>query len=136
MVVNHFVIDTNVLVSGVVFKSRKPIDAIKHCLLIGRAFLSSDVIEEYRRILLADKFDNFVTRESREAALSLLMNACELLTPLEKIEICRDTDDNKLLELAIAANAVCIITGDKDLLALHPFRSVAILTPSDFLKRF
>jgi uncharacterized protein len=109
MTVDHFVIDTNVLVSSVVFKSKKPIDAIKHCFSIGKAFASSDVIEEYKTTLLADKFDDFVPKETREVALSLLVKACELLTPLEKIEVCRDADDNKLLKLAVAAGTVCII---------------------------
>ncbi|MBY0436421.1 MAG: putative toxin-antitoxin system toxin component, PIN family, partial [Cyclobacteriaceae bacterium] len=47
-----------------------------------------------------------------------------------------DADDNKLLELAVATKAACIITGDKDLLALNPFRGVSIITPSDFLNKF
>jgi putative PIN family toxin of toxin-antitoxin system len=54
----------------------------------------------------------------------------------ESITACRDLKDNKFLELAIAANASCIITGDKDLLALHPFREISILTANDFLNNF
>ncbi|OBQ35328.1 MAG: DNA-binding protein, partial [Anabaena sp. MDT14b] len=40
---------------------------------------------------------------------------------------------NKFLELAISGNATHIITGDKDLLELHPFRDILIVTPSQFL---
>lgn len=53
-----------------------------------------------------------------------------------EITACRDPRDNKFLELAVAAKAACIVTGDNDLLALHPFRSVPILSPSDFLVSF
>lgn len=84
-------------------------------------------------MLLAEKFELFVPKATREAALSLFIGACEQVTPSEKITACRDADDNILLELAVAANAACIITGDKDLLELHPFRGVPILTPRDFL---
>ena len=46
---------------------------------------------------------------------------------------CRDPKDNKFLELAVSGGAGLIISSDADLLALHPFREVAILTPQAFL---
>ncbi len=45
----------------------------------------------------------------------------------------RDPDDDHVLGCAVAADAKFLITGDKDLLALHPFRRVAIVTPARFL---
>jgi len=47
-------------------------------------------------------------------------------------DLCRDPDDVKILGLAIAANADCIVTGDKDLLVLKKFQGVPILTPRSF----
>jgi predicted nucleic acid-binding protein len=46
---------------------------------------------------------------------------------------CRDPEDDKFLALAIDGAATYLITGDDDLLALNPFRGVAILTPREFL---
>jgi len=43
--------------------------------------------------------------------------------------------DDKLLELAVDGRADLIVTGDLDLLELHPFRGIAILTPNDYLQR-
>ena len=40
-----------------------------------------------------------------------------------------------LLELAVDGRADVIVTGDKDLLVLHPFRGISILTPADYLAR-
>jgi uncharacterized protein len=54
----------------------------------------------------------------------------------ETVTDCRDPKDNKFLELAISANASCIITGDKDLLILHPFRNISILNAVDFINNF
>jgi predicted nucleic acid-binding protein len=51
------------------------------------------------------------------------------------LQACRDPRDDKFLALAVAGHADCIITGDKDLLALHPFRGIAILTPMAYLER-
>nr|WP_232285716.1 putative toxin-antitoxin system toxin component, PIN family [Crocosphaera chwakensis] len=47
---------------------------------------------------------------------------------------CRDPKDNKFLEVAVNGNATHIITGDKDLLELHPFRGISILKPKQFLQ--
>ena len=46
---------------------------------------------------------------------------------------CRDPKDNKFLELALSASATALITGDADLLVLHPFQNISILTPADYL---
>ena len=48
---------------------------------------------------------------------------------------CRDPKDNKFLELAVAGNADCIVTGDKDLLVLNSFRNIQIITPKEFLEQ-
>jgi hypothetical protein len=60
----------------------------------------------------------------------------EFIEPTEKITICRDQKDNKFLELAIGGNADCIVSGDKDLLVLNPFRGNKIISPGDFLIQF
>ncbi|MGH8609458.1 MAG: putative toxin-antitoxin system toxin component, PIN family [Gammaproteobacteria bacterium] len=44
-----------------------------------------------------------------------------------------DVRDDKFLELAVAGQAMCIITGDSDLLDLHPFRGIPIVTPAQFI---
>lgn len=49
------------------------------------------------------------------------------------VTVCRDPDDNKLLEMAVAGRADCLVTGDRDLLVLDPFEGIPILTPDGFL---
>ena len=48
--------------------------------------------------------------------------------------MCRDPEDDHILELAVNGNATYIVTGDADLLVLNPFRGVKILTPAEFLQ--
>ncbi len=38
--------------------------------------------------------------------------------------------------LAVCGMADCIISGDKDLLGLNPFRGIAVLKPDEFLKEY
>ena len=39
-----------------------------------------------------------------------------------------------ILELAVSGRADCIVTRDKDLLVLDPFRGIRIVTPEAFLE--
>jgi putative PIN family toxin of toxin-antitoxin system len=67
------------------------------------------------------------------AKLKLESEAVEIV---QIIKECRDPKDDKFLEVAINGNATHMITGDKDLLALHPFRGVDIITATQFLEIF
>lgn len=51
------------------------------------------------------------------------------------VQASRDPNDDHVLGCAVAAGAQILVTGDKDLLTLHPFGDVAILTPAGFLAR-
>ena len=66
--------------------------------------------------------------DTNTVASALLFNASE------SVEVCRDPKDDHILELAINGNALFIVTGDYDLLALDPFRGVRIVTPVEFLR--
>ena len=49
------------------------------------------------------------------------------------VRVCRDPDDDKLLEIAVVGRADCLVTGDQDLLVFDPFQGIPILTPARFL---
>ena len=48
--------------------------------------------------------------------------------------MCRDPTDDKFLELAANGHADLILTGDKDLLVLNPFRGIQIVGPATFVQ--
>jgi putative PIN family toxin of toxin-antitoxin system len=54
----------------------------------------------------------------------------------EKVYASRDSKDNMFLELAVSADAKTIVTRDADLLVLHPFKGISIITVSDFLRSY
>jgi putative PIN family toxin of toxin-antitoxin system len=67
--------------------------------------------------------------------LEILAETAEFINITEQMNECRDPKDNKYLELAVSGKAECIITGDEDLLVLHPFRQIDILTVQNFLDK-
>ena len=82
---------------------------------------------------MRSKFDKYVSRENRQHFLTAYQSAVLWVDIAHAITDCRDAKDNKFLEVAVSANASCIISGDDDLLVLHPYGNVQILSPADFL---
>ena len=51
------------------------------------------------------------------------------------VNVCRDPNDNFLLELAAKARVKTIVSGDKDLLEIKNYKSIKIITPRLFFSR-
>jgi uncharacterized protein len=66
--------------------------------------------------------------------LETFVDRAILIDVIEKVQECRDPKDDKILELALNGQAQYIISGDKDLLVLNPFRGVKIFIAEEFLK--
>lgn len=60
--------------------------------------------------------------------------AAELVVIAEQVVACRDPTDDKFLELSVNGRADLIVSGDGDLLALHPFRGIPIVAPAAFVQ--
>lgn len=136
MMNKKYVIDTNVLVSALLFKKSPPFRAIQLIEEKGIILYSEDTILELNQVLHRQKFDKYLTEEEREQFLIKFIQKSTQVNITETIAICRDAKDNKFLELAVSGNADLIITGDQDLLVLHPFRDIEIITVNEFLTRF
>jgi putative PIN family toxin of toxin-antitoxin system len=134
---NTFVFDTNCLLGASILPNSTMRHAFNKAVRLGSIAASVDVFEEYTQVLFRKKFDKyFISNEERLFIINLIGIKLRIFLPTEIITDCRDPKDNKFLELAVSADASCIITGDKDLLLLHPFREIPILNATDFLNNF
>jgi putative PIN family toxin of toxin-antitoxin system len=129
------VIDTGVAVSAVLLPRSVPRQTFERAAKQGTLLVSEATISELDEVLRRPKFDKYVPEEKRLEFLAALVHKAEEVEIIEQITECRDPKDNKFLELAASGNANYVVTGDQDLLALHPFRGVAIITPQDFHER-
>lgn len=129
----RIVFDTNVIVSALLLKHSVSRQAFDTALASGRLLLSLAVISELNDVLKRKQFDKYILEEERMQFLEVLVREVTIVEITEIITECRDPKDDKFLELAIEGQAVCIVSGDKDLLVLHPFRGIPILTPAEFL---
>ena len=64
----------------------------------------------------------------------MLTAAALWIEPTERAGDCRDAKDNRHLELALAARATVIVSGDEDLPFLDPWRGVRVLRDAVFLQ--
>jgi putative PIN family toxin of toxin-antitoxin system len=130
---SRWVVDTNVLVSAMLFEDSIPGRAVLHLLARGQVLISEASLQEVREVLNREKFKKYVSFEDRELFLTRFIDAAEMFEPTVAVRACRDPRDDKYLELAVGGKASGIITGDEDLLILHPFQTIPILTPADYL---
>jgi putative PIN family toxin of toxin-antitoxin system len=125
------VADNNMLVSAAILDG-VPRQALDKLLLNGTILVSISLLEELAEVLDRKKFDRYLPRKERLNFIRDLLEVAELVRITETINICRDPKDNMLLELAVSGGADCLITGDRDLLVLNPFRGVEIRSPKEF----
>ena len=133
---NLFVFDTNVLLSALFDDKSVPAMALKKARAKGILLISDDVADEYTEVFSRKKFDKYVPLIYRLAFIENIIANSFPVTVNIPIIASRDTKDDKFLSLATSGGAGCIVSGDTDLLALHPFHSIPILSPSDFLNNF
>jgi uncharacterized protein len=127
------VIDANTIVSAALNPNGQPRRAIAAARARGTIALSELVYGEIAAVLGRPKFARVLTDDRRREILELLVAAAFWTEPKDKVEDCRDAKDNRYLELALAAGATVIVSGDEDLLVLDPWRGVRVLPPAQFL---
>ncbi|MCS7309617.1 MAG: putative toxin-antitoxin system toxin component, PIN family [Armatimonadetes bacterium] len=131
---HRFVFDTNVMVSALLLRQSVARQALDKALQQGRLLLSRETVEELSSVLRRSEFERYVTEDERLEFITALVREGVWVEISERVELCRDQKDNKFLELAVSGRASCIVSGDEDLLALHPFRGIPILSPRQFLE--
>ncbi len=124
------VVDGCALVSRLLLPDSVPGRAVRRAVDDAQILLSEPVMEELADVLGRAKFDSYVTVEHRQQFLRLLGRVAEIVPIVYAVRECRDSRDDKFLELAVNGEADLIVTGDDDLLVLNPFRDIPIMTPA------
>jgi len=131
----RFVVDTNVLISHLLMPSSAPGQALQHALRTGELLVSDTTLTELAEVLNRPKFDKYLSNQDRKKFFEVLAPLCIRVEIIQPVHACRDPNDDKFLEVAINGSADFILSGDKDLLVLHPFHDIPILSPTEYLKR-
>lgn len=126
----RLVLDTNVVVSGLLWNGAPAqlIDAAQAGDI--ELFSSRVLLAELTRILRRAKFGKAIVASGMSLD-ELVLGYAELTTLVTPAEIpptvARDPDDDHVLACALAAQAMLIVSGDRDLLELNTFREIQII---------
>lgn len=115
-----------------------PEKAVKKAFGESEVYVSPALLKEYRDVPLALRDEKKIDHPQLKALISGIASyvaKAKVIRPQKRILICRDAEDNLLLECCVEAKANFLITGDKDLLEIPnlPF-DLKILTPRQFLE--
>lgn len=127
------VFDASALVSAAIRRGSVPSRAFFRALRSDRVAVSEATLAELADVFARPRLARFVDPGLRDEVLALLDVSSVPFAPTERVTDCRDTKDDKYLELALAAGAEVLVSGDDDLLVLHPWRGVRILRPATYL---
>ena len=126
------VLDTNVLLSAALSPGGAPAVLVDRLLLQGQLVFSKATFAELESRIWKPKFDRYLPIERRQRLLRDFDASAlwvEVLPALAAQCFSRDASDDAFIHAALAAGACRLVSGDDDLLCLHPLETVHILTP-------
>lgn len=135
------VVDASTLVSAALRADSTPRLALKTALELFELCLSEGILSELEAVLAEPKFARYAPAEAFRAFIESVC-AEGIMFPvsaadMEKVEPrCRDAEDHHILALAEVAKVDLIVSSDRDLLVLHPWHGIPILTPAQFVSQF
>jgi uncharacterized protein len=96
--------------------------------------VSTVILEELAEVLSRQKFSSRLTEAQRQRFVMRVHAAAQWVEPAARVHECRDPDDDMVLEAALAAmqapsETVVIVSDDRDLLTLDPWRDIRIMKP-------
>ncbi len=139
MTVRIFIIDTNVLVAGLITSTdSSPTVKILHAMLSGELFyaLSKGLLAEYRTVLVRPKLlklHQLSENEVDQILSEITANAIWREPP--EAHQAPDTGDNHLWDLLLQAEDTTLVTGDQ-LLLNNPPTNKSVISPVTCLKVF
>ncbi|MFZ4701691.1 MAG: putative toxin-antitoxin system toxin component, PIN family [Candidatus Methylumidiphilus sp.] len=131
---NTIVFDTSTIIGAVLFPESPPARAFYHAAINHQLVASGETLNELREVLCREKFNQWRTEAERTKFLALYLDVVGIVVVTSQVQDCRDPKDNKFLSLACSAEADCIVTSDDDLLVLHPYRGIQIVTVRQYLE--
>ena len=129
----NVVIDANTVASAALKAESTPETALLLALLYDAMYLSEPVLAEIREVLGRPKFRRYLGPDRITEIMALILADAHLVTPITVVRACRDPDDDKYLDLALAADAYAIVTGDHDLLSMSPWRGIRMMNAAEYV---
>ena len=128
----NIVLDTNVLVAGLL-SPFGPCGQIVRMVSSSELTLSFDarILTEYEEVLDRPKFK--FEKDKVASLLDHILHRGFMVSSSPLSHSLPDLDDEPFLEVAIAAQAICIVTGNQIHFPAELCQSIKVFAPADFL---
>ncbi len=137
---NRVVIDTNVFISSIIGQLGFPYRIINELVLTGeiKICLSPQLLQEYEEVSQRERFAKKYPDFPKKAKqlIKALQAIAIVAEPNEIITVIADEPDNRVLEIAVAADAFAIVTGNTHHFGFEEFRGIQIKSPKDFYEEW
>jgi putative PIN family toxin of toxin-antitoxin system len=131
MISLRLVLDTNIVISAAL----KPGGLQRTVLILAltrpaRLYLSAPILEEYRSVLSRPEFR--IRKGLRHQLLQLIKTKSHFVTPIRRLQVTLDPDDNMFVECADVAGADYLITGNTGHFPRY-WKRTKVITSREFL---
>ena len=134
----RIVLDTNVLVSGLISHDLPPSELIE-AWKGGRfsLLISPDQLLELQRVLSYERLQRFINPVQARSLIETIVAVAELVDQkLPTVDFSPDPEDNRIIAAALVGDADLIVSGDKtDLVQIEEVDGIAIVTPRQALEK-
>lgn len=134
------VLDTNVIVSGILKEEGIPAKLLKAFLEENKFLLvtSPEILKEIAAVLKYDRIQNIHGWNDEKIESFVMKLLTDGLVVKEEVRvrlIKDDPEDDKFINCALAGKADFIVSGDAHLLKLNEYQEIKIVTPRVFFER-
>jgi len=134
---NNIVLDSNVIVSAILKPNSISSNALDIAIENFNIVASRESLDELLEVLKRPKFDKYLSHDDRIEDLRDYINITKKIPVRLEVFDCKDPKDNKFLALAREANAVLIVSGDRqDLLSMNPYHGIKIIGVREFIETY
>ena len=128
------VLDTNIFISSFFWGGNPRKIMVR--IIDGKdmLFVSDEILQEVFSVMSRPKFNVGCIQVTR--FIESIEEIAYRVPTLGTIQgVCRDSDDDKILECAVLGNVDFIISGDSDLLSLKEFRQIPVITVLEYMNK-
>ena len=134
---DRVVLDTNTILSSLISPRGPAGQAVAAAFETHEVVQSPETVGELKEKLSSRRLAAFIDPDLADIAFKALAVSVLMIEAAHNVTACRDPKDDKFLDLAVAAQASVLVSGDKDLRTLKNIHGIGhvipIITPQQYL---
>ena len=128
------VLDTSMLIGAILKPRSVPAQALNLATEQAEILVSEESLAEFALVIQRPHLDRYRSPVERETFYKTYAEVALLVAVTEPVVACRDPKDDKFLSVAVAGGASLIVSSDLDLLSMHQFGGIPILSARAFVE--